>query len=80
MDKVYIVTSGDYSAYHIERVFQSKEKAEAYVRARNNLPGIETFEYSDDCINKLTVTGKFLSINQKKCLHYFVVNKKYINL
>ena len=23
---------------------------------------------------------KFLSINQKKCLHYFVVNKKYINL
>ena len=60
MDKVYIVTSGDYSDYHIERVFQSKEKAEAYVRARNNLPGIETFEYSDDCINKLTVTGKFL--------------------
>ena len=28
----------------------------------------------------LSISLKFLSINQKKCLHYFVVNKKYINL
>ena len=60
MDKVYIVTSGDYSAYHIERVFQSKEKAEIYAKARNKFSSIETFELSDDCIDKLTVTGKFL--------------------
>lgn len=60
MDKVYIVTSGDYSDYHIERVFQSKEKAEAYVKARNNIPKIETYELSDDNIQKLTTTGKFL--------------------
>lgn len=60
MDKVYIVTSGDYSDYHIERVFKSKEKAEAYVRARNKFLAIETFDLSDDCIDTLTVTGKFL--------------------
>ena len=60
MDKVYIVTSGEYSAYHIERVFQSKEKAEIYAKARNKFASIETFELSDDCIDKLTVTGKFL--------------------
>ena len=29
---------------------------------------------------ELSISLKFLSINQKKCLHYFVVNKKYINL
>ena len=29
---------------------------------------------------ELCINSKFLSINQKKCLHYFVVNKKYINL
>ena len=29
---------------------------------------------------ELCISLKFLSINQKKCLHYFVVNKKYINL
>ena len=29
---------------------------------------------------ELCINLKFLSINQKKCLHYFVVNKKYINL
>ena len=60
MDKVYIVTSGDYSDYHIERVFQSKEKAEAYVRARNKFLTIETFDLSDDYIDTLTVAGKFL--------------------
>lgn len=63
MDKVYIVISGDYSDYHIERVFQSKEKAEAYVKARNNIPKIETYELSDDNIQKLTTTGKFLRGN-----------------
>ena len=60
MDKVYIITSGDYSDYHIERVFQSKEKTEIYAKARNKFASIETFELSDDCIDKLTVTGKFL--------------------
>lgn len=29
--KVYIVTSGEYSDYHIDRVFSTKEKAQEYV-------------------------------------------------
>ena len=31
MDKVFIVTSGCYSDYQIERVFSTKEKAEEYI-------------------------------------------------
>jgi hypothetical protein len=51
--KVYIITSGEYSDYHIERVFLNKEKAEQYVKLVNNDSswnevGIEELESSDD--------------------------------
>ena len=42
MSKVYIVTSGEYSDYHIDAVFTEREKAEQYC-AVNNKCG----EYSD---------------------------------
>lgn len=34
-DKVYIVTSGDYSDYSITAVFEHKKAAEAYVKVHN---------------------------------------------
>lgn len=35
MNKVYIVTSGEYSDYHIDAVFASREKAEAYIKIKD---------------------------------------------
>lgn len=35
MDKVYVVTSGKYDAYHIDCVFSTKEKAMEYVALHN---------------------------------------------
>lgn len=32
LDKIYIVTAGDYSDYHIEAVFSTKEKAKEFVQ------------------------------------------------
>ena len=48
MDKVYIVTSGYYSDYSIERVFLDKEKAEKYVSVshRNDL-SVEEYDITD---------------------------------
>jgi hypothetical protein len=34
MDKVYVVTSGSYSDYGIERIFSTQELAEKYIRRR----------------------------------------------
>lgn len=53
--KLYIVTKGHYSAYHIEAVFKSLRKAELYLAARKNKPGsdyneIEEYETSDEKI------------------------------
>jgi len=44
--KVYIVTAGDYSAYHIERVFLDKEKANIY--AKMNGGEVERYNTHDD--------------------------------
>ena len=33
--KVYVVTSGDYSDYHIEEIFKNKESAEMYCAIHN---------------------------------------------
>lgn len=33
MEKVFIVTSGSYSDYNIDAVFDTKEKAEAYIKS-----------------------------------------------
>lgn len=34
MEKVFIVTSGEYSDYDIKAVFSTREKAEAYINAK----------------------------------------------
>lgn len=49
MDKIYIVTSGSYSDYHIEAVFKDKAKAEAYCKCHEDCE-IEVFNFSDDNI------------------------------
>ena len=43
--KIYVVTSGFYSDYHIEKVFTDKKAAEAYCRERN-ICCFEEDEYS----------------------------------
>ena len=54
--KVYIVTSGSYSDYQIDRVFLDKEKAETYVKLSEGRDAIlEEYEADDDkLINKIT--------------------------
>lgn len=41
--KVYVVTAGDYSDYHIEGIFDSREKAEEYINhsANTGLNGVD---------------------------------------
>lgn len=47
--KVYIVTAGEYSDYHICRVFLSKEKAELYSSLVNG-GMVEEFDASDESV------------------------------
>lgn len=49
MQKVYVVTSGEYSGYCIEKVFLNKSKAEKYCKYHKNYY-IEEYEPADDNI------------------------------
>lgn len=52
MSKIYVVTSGIYSEYHIDSVFLDKHKAEMYCAENNAQYGdecqIEEYESADD--------------------------------
>lgn len=64
MKKIYIITDGDYSDYHIEAVFDSKKLALKYANKyyqKNYYPNIEEYE-----LNPLQ------ELNRKGCNAYFV--------
>ena len=53
--KVYVVTAGTYSNYHIERVFIDKSMALAYIEAQKyNEMCIETYDANEEKRNDLT--------------------------
>lgn len=61
METVYIVTSGEYSYYHIEAVFKNKSKAETYCSCHRNCE-IEEYDFSD---NEIYTTFNIVSIEFK---------------
>lgn len=48
--KVYVVTAGSYSDYHIEKVFTDKLKAEEYRQWLYDANDIEEYETEDDLV------------------------------
>lgn len=50
MEKVYIVTSGEYSDYHIDAVFSTREKAEEFVSVLKLNDPVEIVEWNVDGI------------------------------
>ena len=67
MNKVYVVTAGDYSAYHIVGVFTDKALAEKYVERYNAAGGwdsaqIEEFE-PDVIINRKYLYSTYIYQN-----------------
>lgn len=71
--KVYIVSGGSYSDYHIKRIFLNKEKAEAYMKVcgDSDLNELEEFELSDDEI--------FTPVYYIKITYYLKGKPYYLN-
>ena len=79
-DKVYIVTSGDYSDYTIEAVFSTIEKAKEYVDAHGSDYCIEKYPVDDAEVKKnesiwlVSVkwkTGEVISANSQNYSEYY---------
>lgn len=67
--KVYVVTQGEYSGYHIERVFADRSKAEAYCKMFNkpkendrwaSLMEIEEYDTADDTLEEFKIDLKYI--------------------
>jgi len=63
--KVYIVTSGSYSDYHIEAVFSTKEKAEEYIQNNCDDDVNEIEEYEMDEKSERKTATYLCSVNTK---------------
>lgn len=69
--EVYVVTSGEYSDYGINRIFLDRDLAEAYCAAHHNdspygedRPQIEVWEISDESDIKMNTVYKALWFSQ----------------
>jgi hypothetical protein len=69
MDKVYIVSSGSYSDWHIKAIFASEEKAKFYHDNNNDydLNEVEEFELSDEAVIE--------PIHFVECKYYIIPSK-----
>ena len=74
MSKVYIVTDGEYSGYHIEACFSTKKKAQEYIKNSKKVngkyyyPDIEEWELdsNSDIVNVIYLTFTFTSPLSKR--------------
>lgn len=74
MSKVYIVTDGEYSDYHIESCFSTKKKAQEYIKNAKKVngscydPNIEEWELdsNSDIVDVIDLTFTFTSPLSKR--------------
>ena len=83
--KIYVITSGSYSDYRIERVFTDKAKAKAYCKHESSLYlhekcEIEEFDSSDDWIppklNKSYLRDAVLHVDPERKVYRFEAPSK----
>jgi len=67
MDKVYIVTQGQYSAYHICAVWDTEQKAQAYINAFNEEEICDKMKIEEYDLNHEDYSGKkFYEVRMKR--------------
>ena len=64
--KIYIVTEGSYSEYHIEAVFSTREKAEEFMDTKDDEASIEEFELDAPVQRTVTTWEIGLDLSTKK--------------
>lgn len=67
MAKVYVVTEGCYSDYHIEAIFSDKNKADIHAALLNSTPGRDGAEVEEYELDDVEID------TNKKVIHYAVV-------
>lgn len=66
--KVYVVTAGEYSDYHICKIFLDKEKAEKYVALENEM---NEYLYDNCWVDEWDTSDDSIDINAKTAKYYY---------
>ena len=71
MNKVYIITQGEYSDYHIVKVFDTREKAEEYTKLANTFNHI----WGDYMIEEYEVNNTDVNLGMLQVFYDYYSNK-----
>lgn len=69
--KIYIVTGGDYSEYHISAVFSTKEKAEEYMDTAGSDFRIEEYSIDEPIKHEVSIWSVMMDICSKEVLDIY---------
>lgn len=61
-NKVYIVTSGEYSDYHVRAVFSTKKKANEYIQQYGTDCRIEEYDLDEEVVKKTQLWRVYFSL------------------
>lgn len=70
MSKVYIVTEGEYSDYHIEAVFSTRENAEKFIAARDTAYYLGDYEIEELDLDETQVETEDKIVYVYAVFHY----------
>ena len=63
--KIYIVTSGEYSDYHIDAVFSTKNKAKSYIQQHGTGYMIEKYDLDEEVVNETQIWSVTFDLKDK---------------
>lgn len=78
--KIFIVTSGDYSDYRIERVFSTRKKALEYLDTKDNDYQLEVYDIDEPIERTKQVYQICFSLDKKKVYDVGIREGKYADL
>lgn len=65
-NKVFVITSGEYSDYHIDRVFSTRRKANDYLDTKDNSYRLEVYDMDESFESKTELYCITFRFDQKK--------------
>ena len=78
--QIYIVTTGEYSDYRIDRVFTTRQNAVEYLDTKDDNYTLEEYDLDEPIVRKTQVYRICFLIDKKKVRRVSIVNNRYANL
>lgn len=78
--KIFIITTGDYSDYSIDRVFSTKQKALEYLDTKDDRYTLEVYDIDEPIDRNTTIYCISFRLDKKKVYDVAIVGEEYKDL